>query len=309
MKKLLLAATALAGVASSAFAADLPARVPAAAPAPVVVPVFTWTGFYAGLHAGAAWQDRDNCPRLVDYTGGVVTPVANFAPTCDTNRNTNFMGGFQIGYNWQIGSLVVGAEGDISWLGNSGRSYYDYTVIEMPVVIQPQQGNERDRVEPRNGTVTTVANNYRWNGNGQTDMIGTVRLRAGVAFNRALLYITGGIAFRDGDDDNGSVTQTTVTNVTTIPHNRNDDITNRMTTTTTTYTRNNNSDNIGWALGGGIEFAIAPNISTKLEYLHVNFDGDNNGLYLPTTANGSAFVGGSNSNKIDMVRVGLNWRF
>ena len=320
MKKLLLAATALAGFAASAMAADLPARGPAVAPAPVAVPIFTWTGFYAGLHAGAAWQDRDNCPQLATYTNGVATPVATFAPNCDNGRRTNFIGGVQIGYNWQINNFVIGAEGDISWLGNRGNEHFEYTVVNAPVVVQPTQGNGNGGGNPNllaapspgtNGTVTNVTNVYSWSGRNHTDMIGTVRLRAGVAFNRALLYVTGGVAFRNDNNNDGAITQTTYTNVTTVPPNPNNNalVTSTTTTTTTTYSRNNNSDNVGWALGGGIEFALAPNVSTKLEYLHVHFDGGNNGLYLPATNNGSAFIGGKNDNKIDMVRLGVNWRF
>jgi outer membrane immunogenic protein len=309
MKKLLLSATALIGLASAAVAADLPARGPAVAPAPVAVPIFTWTGFYAGLHAGAAWQDRNHCPTLATYTNGVATAVPSFAPNCDGGNRTNFMGGLQLGYNWQINSFVIGAEGDVSWLGNSGRDNFDYTTVTGPTIVQPTPGNGNNAVP---GSVTTIVNNYRWGGNNQTDVIGTVRLRAGVAFNRALIYVTGGVAFRNDNNNNDTVTQTSTTYVTTVPANPNpqNQVTNLTPTVATTpYTRANNSDNIGWALGGGVEFALAPNISTKLEYLHVHFDGGNNGLYLPATANGSAFIGGKNNDKIDMVRVGVNWRF
>ncbi len=52
MKKFLLAAL-MAGVATSAWAADLPTRKAPAAPMPVyVAPVFTWTGFYVGVNGG-----------------------------------------------------------------------------------------------------------------------------------------------------------------------------------------------------------------------------------------------------------------
>ena len=309
MKKLLLSATALVGLASAAMAADLPARGPAIAPAPVAVPIFTWTGFYAGLHAGAAWQDRDNCPTLATYTNGVATPVTTFQPNCDGGRRTNFIGGAQLGYNWQINSFVIGAEADISWLGNQGRDHFEYTVVEAPAISSPILALVAPPPPQQNTTVTNVTNVYRWSGNKQTDMLGTVRLRAGVAFNRALIYITGGVAFRNDNNDNGTITQTTYTNVTTIPNGNKDPVTSATAVTTTNYTRTNSSDNVGWALGGGIEFALAPNVSTKLEYLHAHFDGGNNGLYLPATANGSAFIGGKNNDKIDMVRVGVNWRF
>src|SRR3954462_9843038 len=148
MKKILLASVALFGFAGAASAADLPLR--AAPPAPIVaaVPVFTWTGFYSGGNAGYGWMSDD---RIVDplfgFTGG--------------NNDGGFVGGGQIGYNYQIGSFVVGLETDIQYadLGGAGNNVFG------------------------------VGNNGNW--------FGTLRARAGVAFDRALIYATGGFAYGD----------------------------------------------------------------------------------------------------------------
>src|SRR5689334_5790795 len=103
---------ALALVASAAQAADLPSRY---SPAPVysTVPVFTWTGFYAGLNAGYGWStgtSRFYHPAF-GYVGG--------------GRHRGFVRGGQVGYNYQYGMFVIGAETDIQYaaVGNKGASY------------------------------------------------------------------------------------------------------------------------------------------------------------------------------------------
>src|SRR3712207_5140617 len=99
----LLAATALttAGI-SAASAADLPIR--AAPPAPIIAaaPVFTWTGFYVGVNAGWGWRDDDDETVVLTGPGipGGLVGTLNFG----NGNDGNFLGGGQIGYNYQIGS-------------------------------------------------------------------------------------------------------------------------------------------------------------------------------------------------------------
>lgn len=83
MKRVLLAAVAMAAIAAStqAIAADLPAPVPAMAPEPVAS-VFSWSGFYIGVHAGGAWSDGgsdDGCGRFTN-----ITAEGGGAPTFDS---------------------------------------------------------------------------------------------------------------------------------------------------------------------------------------------------------------------------------
>src|SRR3954462_2650546 len=109
MKKILLSSVALLGLSAAAFAADLPSR--RVAPAPyVAVPVFTWTGFYVGVNAGYGFSNNDNRNGLGSFTavpGSLSgTPAAaGFAGVVtqgDFNRDNNgFVGGGQIGYNYQ----------------------------------------------------------------------------------------------------------------------------------------------------------------------------------------------------------------
>lgn len=145
MKKYLLASVAVLGLvaAGAASAADLPSRKgPVAAPM-YVPPAFTWTGFYVGANAGYGWGN-------VNRSGGVA--ITN------TGDLDGFVGGGQIGYNYQMGQFVIGAEADIqgadlSTGGNLGAL----------------------RVK--------------------TDYFGTVRARVGVAFDRFMPYVTGGWAY------------------------------------------------------------------------------------------------------------------
>ena len=154
MKKILLASVALFGFAGAASAADLPVR--AAPPAPIIaaVPVFTWTGFYVGVNAGYGWNANDSIT-----VGGV---------TFDLDDEGGFVGGAQAGYNYQIGSFVVGLEGDIQYADFGGDDRFDFD---------------------GDGILDDDFNTSDW--------FGTVRARAGVAFDRALIYATGGFAFAD----------------------------------------------------------------------------------------------------------------
>ena len=97
MKRILLAALAMAALSSaSALAADLPQR-PSYKAAPVmVVPPPTWTGCYIGGNIGAAWGRSD------------VTAVNTGAGVSWTN--TGVIGGGQIGCDYEFaGGFVIGA--------------------------------------------------------------------------------------------------------------------------------------------------------------------------------------------------------
>ncbi|QFU16373.1 outer membrane protein [Microvirga thermotolerans] len=157
MKKILLSSVALLGFTAGAMAADLPSR---AAPAPVVaaVPVFTWTGFYVGVNAGYGWNTSNKSPYFFD-------PVLGYSG--DGGNDGGFVGGAQVGYNYQMGMFVLGLEADIQYADRSrDRGYYAL-------------GYAYDR--------------------SSDDWFGTVRARAGVAFDRALVYATGGFAYGDGN--------------------------------------------------------------------------------------------------------------
>jgi outer membrane immunogenic protein len=149
---LLLATATLFTGPQVAYSADLPAK--AARPIPVAAPVWSWNGFYIGAHVGGAWGTTES-----EFTA-VAFPIASAA----TN---GFLGGGQIGYNFQSGIIVVGVEADASWASLKGTT---------PCLF-----------------VLTCKR--------EINTIGTVTGRVGFTADRALIYVKGGGAYANFEYD------------------------------------------------------------------------------------------------------------
>jgi len=109
MRKLFITTAALSGLAATSMAAN--AADVTAAPPPAYAPQqFNWTGFYLGGNIGGAWARRD----VTDSFFGV-----NFNP--GTNDGV-FIGGGQVGYNWQLGWAVLGIEADFDGAANNNNT-------------------------------------------------------------------------------------------------------------------------------------------------------------------------------------------
>ena len=309
MKRTLLCAAALISMSSLGYAADLPSR--ALAPAPVyVAPAFTWTGFYVGGNVGAAWGGHDNCPLRNTLDHGIYTLDTDYLPNCNGGNRVGVIGGVQAGYNWAFGGWLFGLEGDINWLGRNNGNGYDFTRFGQPEYAMYAFQSGDDSKPPRDPKLTVTNHTYSWSGNGSANTLGTIRARFGFTTDRALFFITGGAAFRNGD--NSATITDTETVITkgnkwdTLSSNWGSD--NHTSTTTTTYTRTGNGNKVGWALGGGLEYALTENLSTKIEYLHAQFGNGGNGYSSGILEDCQTFFGDS-KNSIDIVRVGLNYRF
>ena len=139
MRKLLLgmaSGVALLGVASSVQAADMAVKAP---PPPPPAPIFTWTGFYLGGNLGAAWAQAS----VTDIFGN------RFTRTSDGR----FIGGGQLGYNWQINNFVLGVEGDIDGIASdNNRSGAVIVGGAGPFVVTTNSSN----------WVATVAARFGW---------------------------------------------------------------------------------------------------------------------------------------------------
>ena len=94
--------------AGSASAADFPRR-PVAIGTPILQPAERWTGFYIGGNIGGGWA---NAKSDFSTTG----PVFGTAD----NHMAGWAGGLQLGYNWQRGPLVFGAETDFQFANLDG---------------------------------------------------------------------------------------------------------------------------------------------------------------------------------------------
>jgi outer membrane immunogenic protein len=226
----LLTTTSLIGFAGAASAADMG---PAYKAPPAAVPLpFSWTGFYIGAHIGGGWSDTDWPGALVGSPG----------VSYDMD---GFLGGAQIGFNYQVGAWVFGIEGDVSWTDIDGAG--------TDVL----------------GTV--YSSNIDW--------LGSITGRLGVAWDRWLLYVKGGVAFGDG---NGSVV---------------DPLFGAFTTEDDTQ--------VGWTLGAGVEWAFWDAWSAKLEYQYYAFDD----IDLTFVGPGPTFVGLNTDTDIHTVKFGINYRF
>lgn len=137
MKRFAFAASALC-LATPAFAADLPSRY---APAPYYdpMPVFAWSGLYAGVNGAFAFGRFPGGPNSGNPLGG--------------------FGGATIGYNYQSGKLLVGAEADIAY-----------------------------------GSFSSHGGGGVVSGSSSVNTLGTARVRVGYVWDRALIYATGGYA-------------------------------------------------------------------------------------------------------------------
>jgi outer membrane immunogenic protein len=131
-------------------------------------PPFTWTGFYIGGNLGGAWAHGNVTDSLfgINFNNG--------------SNNGVFIGGGQVGFNYQFSNYVLGVEGDFDWAANNNNTG---TGVVVPGV----------------GTFQEPANN-RW--------VATVAGRFGVAFDRWLVYGKAGGGWVGSDSF-------TITNVTT----------------------------------------------------------------------------------------------
>jgi outer membrane immunogenic protein len=158
-------------------------------------------------------------------------------------RSGGFIGGAQAGYNYQFGMFVGGLETDLQYaaVGNKGASY---------------------------GTTY-----YPGDSDG---FFGTIRARAGVAFDRALVYGTGGFAYGDIGGNRGYDPL--------LGYHSGDEV------------------NWGWTLGGGVEYAITNNFTAKVEGLYVDLDTKDN-----YTLGGRVNV--DRDAEFGVLRAGVNYKF
>ena len=121
-------ALSAAMLATTAFAADLPARKSAPSPVFTPAPAYSWDGLYLGLQAGAVWDrvSSNNNYGGYGYLAAPLFPVAStslwYGYNTGASTKSGFVGGGHAGYNWQMGAFVLGAEGDLEgasvWSGS-----------------------------------------------------------------------------------------------------------------------------------------------------------------------------------------------
>ena len=111
MKRFLLSAIGLIGIAAPALAADM--GVPYTK-TPVMIPAFyDWSGVYLGLNGG--WGTEQRC-------FDVVTTAGTFVAADGCHTTSGGVAGGQIGFRWQVSSWVFGIESQGDWANLQGSS-------------------------------------------------------------------------------------------------------------------------------------------------------------------------------------------
>jgi outer membrane immunogenic protein len=255
-RKLLLASVAsVALTGSAAFAADLPYRQP---PPPYLPPppIFTWTGVYIGGQIGYAWGAGNfNNFGFDPITGTVISGTLG-------NNPNGVIGGAHVGYQYQINQWVLGLEGSVD-----GTSLSNTAVAFFPGVF---------------GGSTLTARST-------ADVQGSIRGKLGVAWDRVLIYGTGGVAF------GGFQTDFTLAGVgpAGLPF---------------FATANRSNTRVGWTVGGGLQYAVTNNWWIFAEYRFSDFGTVRNGL-LATTLPAGAFFNANRRLQQNQVQAGFSYRF
>ena len=267
----LAAAAILALAGTAAIAADLPGSV-AAAPPPPWPRTWDWNGFYGGINAGYSFGNAHNTWNIPTV---LVTGV-------DAETFNGPLGGIQAGWNWQYSAFLAGIEADIDYGAEAGKQTFNsaFTVTTTRVATGTISA-------PHSYTLT-------W--------IGTVRGRLGLAFNRALLYGTGGLAWA-ADKEPLSATATVSGSTAAF-----------MNPQGLTAIR------VGWTAGGGAELAINNNWTVRAEYLYVDLGTKSRGFatlgafpFPPQTPTTTLLLPGtgtiSTRTTDNIVRLGINYKF
>jgi opacity protein-like surface antigen len=243
------------------------------------------------MNAGMAWGQFN--PVTSTAVGGSITgagPVSLLnAAGAQTAGPFGFSGGAQAGYNWQHGSWLAGIESDISYLhlNFSSRTYDGSWLagIESDVSYLHLNFSSRTYVQfsPFN-TNTGVINAYN-----NANWVATLRPRLGFAAGDWLYYVTGGPALTKLDDD---FALTTVLIGGFYRFAQSSQLSGL---------------HVGYAAGGGVEYAIGNNWSARAEYQHLGF-GRFTAKQVSTTDPTQVVTQSADLNA-NLVRLGLNYRF
>lgn len=154
-----------------------------------------------------------------------------------------FVGGLHAGYNFDMQGVLLGLEGDIEYADIQGDQDFG-------------------------GSEDSTDKTIQW--------LGSLRLRAGVTMDRALVYATGGVAVGDVD----------------------------MEASEPGLSISDSETAWGWTIGGGIEYALTDDISARVEYRYTDLEN--------TEHTGDIFGGTftyEHDNAFHAVRGGLSWHF
>jgi outer membrane immunogenic protein len=222
----------------SRFAITAPVIILAAAATPAAAQdAADWSGVYVGVHGTMSDVDADwtgtNIYQSVDGAEGGFTTSQTTNTFSHRLSGSEIGGSGRVGFNFQTGSFVIGAEAD--------AMFFNFT--EGVTVTTPRTTY----------TLVSDASNLQ-----------TVRARAGFAAGRALFFVTGGVAFSNLEHS------LTATNVNQIIIDGGEGGGSAIGTSSSTLAATAGSGT-GVAFGGGGEFQINDSMSVALTALRIDF--------------------------------------
>ena len=230
-----LAIVFTAALGGSAMAADL-SQAPLYK-APSYAPAFSWTGTYVGANVGGIWGTFGFNPATMNNLTGVVT-----APGGVSVNNSSIIGGVQAGYNWQVGQWVLGIEQDVQ-----------FTSLKQTVAF----------AGPAGFFVAGDAMSVK------TDYLSATRAKLGMAWDRTLLYVAGGLETGEFDVSSTYVTR------------------GAGGSPALGFT-DSNKMHFGYTIGGGVDYAVTNNVSLGVEYRYFDVGTETYNLGAFTPAGGAA---------------------
>jgi outer membrane immunogenic protein len=208
--------------------------------------------------------------------------IYNADPRADNSFDSDgLIAGVQVGYNIQRGNLVFGVEADLGYMNLSSSLSTDL----------PAANND-----PRNA----LSGTYDLSGGLYGDLTG----RLGYATGKTLLYAKGGVAFVNAELSTDYVGANCTTTGNCGPRNP------------SKFAFESEETLVGWTVGVGVEYALSPSLSLKLEYQHFDFGTMSNeygGKYNFACGRytcASELNGKTDTDvTVDAVKVGLNYQF
>jgi outer membrane immunogenic protein len=230
------------GFATIATAADLPRKAPPMIQAP---PPWSWQGFYAGGHVGYAFGGSDlnlYSDLLYEWRRGGNNNSDERGPGFDsgsatTGLDNRWFGGVHAGYNVQRGIWIYGIEADVNFGSSSSSTAYVSTAAT------------KDPEEP------PLTFGDAW-ASSKLEWYSTVRGKIGVANDRWMYYVTGGLAFGD-ISTSGGVTATIIDDDGVVVDRR-------------TVAYSDSKVQLGFAVGAGASYAVTSNVVLGFLYQYVN---------------------------------------
>jgi outer membrane immunogenic protein len=246
MKIVSVVTTAFAGAAACALVAGSAAAQPEA-------PV-DWTGLYGGLNlgadnpntqAGASTAATHQLTGVNSGAGVATVPPATFNTRRMDYSNSGVTGGAQVGYNRQMGHIVLGIEGDVEAQGH--EHYHQFSTYSLPATALTTGSTE---------TIGRFTEPY---------LTSTIRARAGMALGPVLFYGAGGLAIAEVRQSSFYGYAPAVTAATAAanpgasfgPYSNQSDNDRQLLT--------------GWTVGGGAEWRLNRMVSVGAEYRHMDF--------------------------------------